>query len=248
MIYAVHRIDPDNLGDQMCCAMDYSGIRTDITVPIVLDIHAINNEHLYQAETVLVGGGGLIHGQWTEWLHGLAYAARRSRLITWGIGVNNHDTESLVWPKFLDRFELVGLRDYGNPWRYVPDPSVLHVQFPFARCMKPSVPLVNYNHHLKEVWQSDGPFKSNKQPASEFLSILEYLASGEIVQTNTFHGAYWALLLGRKVCLVSPNESRMFSFPERLPTSPNDAVAWPDYYDECLALNMEFRKRVLKLL
>ncbi len=38
---------------------------------------------------------------------------------------------------------------------------------------------------------------NNRKRPNEFHAVLDVLASGETVITNSYHGAYWALLMGR---------------------------------------------------
>lgn len=75
MIYSIHRLDPANLGDQVCGALQCAGI----TLDKVLDIEA---SHVIRTDDVIVyGGGGLLHGQWLEWMHQMAHRRHRPALI-----------------------------------------------------------------------------------------------------------------------------------------------------------------------
>jgi hypothetical protein len=44
----------------------------------------------------------------------------------------------------------------------------------------------------------------------QFEEVIAFLGSGSIILTNSYHGAYWGTLLGRKVVIIRPFSSRFF--------------------------------------
>ena len=203
MIVNVHRLDKDNLGDQVCSPCSYF---EELKTVGQIDM----DSEWPKGDTLLVGGGGMLHGSWTEKLS--QYALTNS-MIAWGIGLNNHGTSSFVWPKFLDYFKAVGLRDFGNPWDYVPCVSCMHEAFDECRQMSPRFPVVIYEHLHNPIEVGSGmPRMSNRQPRHFFREAVRFLSFGETVLTNSFHGAYWAMLLGRRVVIYKPFSNRFHSF------------------------------------
>ena len=85
---------------------------------------------------------------------------------------------------------------------------------------------------------------------------LSFLASGETIITSTYHGAYWGLMLGRKVIVV-PWATKFLGFrhPVTLCHELLDlsgclkrVQAFPDALEECRAANTDFAERVADLL
>jgi len=82
------------------------------------------------------------------------------------------------------------------------------------------------------------------------------LGSGETIITNSFHGAYWALLMGRKVLIYVPWCSKFVTFPVWLASCGEDdwevklseAISVDGYLEECRAINYEFAGTVIDVL
>lgn len=255
MLTFVHRVDPSNLGDSVCCPMDY--FDWSFTEHRLLDIH----KPFPSGSHYIFGGGGLLHGDWLERMD--VFTANRNdgdKAIVWSAGMNEHCQKRLIWPKFLDRFEMVGLRDWGNPWQYLPCVSCLHPAFASARGMEPKHDIVVYQHRERKIDIPYGfPGMTNEVPKESMREALEFISSGRVIVTNTFHGVYWSLLTGRVPLIFSPFSNRFFSFKPHLEICEwynwKEAVEVclgklpdMDYYRECVTLNLDFFEGVKKLL
>ncbi len=84
--------------------------------------------------------------------------------------------------------------------------------------------------------------------------VLEFIAKGETVVTSSYHGVYWAQLLGRKVICVPYGEK--FRTFQHLPTyaEPEDwqgivrlASQTDPLLEQYRQLNLQFAKKVSKL-
>lgn len=257
MLTFIHRVDPSNLGDSVCCPVDY--FDWSFTEHRVIDIHKPFESEF--AGNYIFGGGGLLHGQWLERLDKFAALKRRSVLsVMWSAGMNVHFTDRLIWPKFLDTFNKVGLRDWGNPWEYLPCVSCLHPAVKEARGVAPIYDVVVYEHKNRKIDIPSGlPGMNNEQAKDALPDVISFLASGRVVITNSFHGAYWTLLLGRVPLVFSPYSNRFFSFKRRLSNCEwynwRDALedcleqhGDSDYYRECVTLNLDFFEGVKSML
>ena len=86
--------------------------------------------------------------------------------------------------------------------------------------------MVFYNHHGKTTGQGIEipkgiPTQSNC--TGSLKDALSFIASGETVVSNSYHGVYWAMLMGRKVlCLPFSNKFSRY----RLPPGYSDARSW----------------------
>lgn len=245
-----------NIGDIMCGALDY--FPTDFGTArkdLRSQIEELMGQHL------IFGGGGLFHtGSEVKmaWLERLSRVCNpKMRLVVWGAGLNHHDTTAQNYPDFLKRFDLVGMRDWQNPYEYVPCPSCMHWGFKTAMMTPVSNPVVVFQHHATPIdIDPTLPRITNGKQKSEFLAVLQFLASGDCVVTNSFHGAYWGLLLGRKVVIYKPFSNRFIGFKpkveycdeknwkERVAVAENH----PWYLDECVDINRKFALKVASLL
>lgn len=246
----IHRIDWNNLGDQASTPVRYF---KELRKAQVIDVNAPS---LPPASHYLVGGGGLLHPAWFGRLQDIVYSGRP--VILWGIGMNQHDTDRLLWPKMFDQVPLAGLRDWGNPWHYVPCASCLHGAFDTLKKMRPRHRYVIYEHHaLPLPLTVEAPRLQNRQPFKYFADVLRFLASGEVVVTNCYHGLFWGMLLNRRVLCFRPYSNRFYSFKTKpLYADVDDwtakldlaASAGDNYLDESRALNLKFWERVKELL
>lgn len=249
MTINLHRLDWNNLGDQACSPCHYFKELRNVR-------HVDMDVEWPEADTYILGGGGVLHGKWPEKIKRLVDGGKR--VIAWGIGLNNHDAAEFIYPQFIDRFLAIGIRDYGNPWHYVPCPSCLHPAFDRMANTKPRRPYAIYEHRLFPIPIYDKiPRLQNRQPFEFFEEAIRFLAHAETIVTNTFHGAYWAMLLGRKVVIFRPYSTRFHGFKVNPPCADLDdwdmqAELAPlppaGYLEECRRLNMEFFGAVKHLL
>jgi len=157
-----------------------------------------------------------------------------------------------AWLKSCD---LAGIRDFGTEFEWVPCASCMDGRIDFYRSVPPKYPLVVIDHpdycriELKGV-----PHLSNLN--NDFDNILAFLASGETVLSSSYHAAYWALLLGRKVVVVPWSEKfRKFKHPlaacfkiGELSACMALARSYPDALNDCRQHNRDFAARTAKLL
>lgn len=87
----------------------------------------------------------------------------------------------------------------------------------------------------------------------DIAAKLRFLARFEFIVTNSYHGVYWATLLGRKViCLAFKNG--LFSFrhapayfdPAEPSRAFDEAQAYPDAIDECRDANIGFYRYLIE--
>lgn len=254
-----HILDEHNLGDQVCCPMDYVPIK-DGSEFVEMDIR--EDPEKFTADSIVFGGGGLFHYGVDVMMQKISEAARRKnphvKLICWGPGTNYHGKTDAYWPPFLSGFDLVGLRDRGNPYHWVPCASCLHPFFDQVTTA-PTHEYVVYSHHQHPL-KIDGPTMTNDRPKDQFLPVLEFLSSGRIILTNTFHGAYWGLMLGRAVIIIEPFSNRFFhGFPTDMSYAETDTwqgvacdvtpLTDPEQYlVDCRVANYSFMKLVAETL
>jgi hypothetical protein len=146
-------------------------------------------------------------------------------------------------------YHLIGVRDYGTRFRWVP----------CASCMAPELtdpaPIIRpfgfflhavVNDTKNQLLEADPdiPFIDN---FADFSEAIRFIGESETLITNSFHGAYWAALMGRKVIGI-PTASKFFSFRHPVPLA--DIADWrsvlpktfcyTDALEECRAANLSF--------
>lgn len=249
----VFRTDETNVGDWYCAPYRYFDFPNKATA----DILDVSPEHL--APDVVLGGGGLIAKTFHDHMRKLADVRPRvASLVAWGIGESeNVDRQGgfvLPYdgasPDYLKAFDLVGVRDFGADYPWLPCASCMLEQF--DRDYPTTHDVVVYQHKRIPIPVSGFPTRTNA--GADIDDVLAFLASGDLVITNSYHGAYWATLLGRRV-LAIPNMSKMY----RLKHAPVICRAeewrrfaplarrYPEALAECRAANIAFFERVESL-
>ena len=244
MIYELHRKTKSNIGDFICNPSRYFPI--DATTENLASVdRRINGHH------VIIGGGGLIHHKFTNYIEQVFEYNPKSVTI-WGIGTNYFQNRAdKTLPDVLNKCDIVGLRDYNNPYEYVPCVSCMHPLLRKKR--KISHEVVYYTHASKSAFDKTGvPHMNNKETNIE--KVFNFLGAGETVVTDSFHGAYWALLMGRSVQVKAwSTKFNTIKYPpiflEDI-NSPSDKIHYASkkYLKESIKRNQEFYKKVQTVL
>jgi len=172
----------------------------------------------------------------------------------WGAGHNAAPGEPLIYPEELNQYQQVGVRDSNTNFTWAPCASCMHPAF-----------RKKYNKRHRAIW-----FEHKKQlikdrdfgsePMLRFTNTgtdmdqtIELLASAEIVLTNSYHGAYWATLLGCRVIVVGPWSTKfdhMRHPPVQIPLGQpwQEAVDQTQQYnhalEECQAATENFWNKI----
>jgi len=185
----------------------------------------------------------------------IAQTRRADRRVVWGVGISPKDAGSIEFDILQGHCALLSSRNWGLPKvDYVPCASALSPLFEAPP--PPRHPVVLFTHATK----SDGmvrvpgiPERSNR--GGTMAEAIDFLASGETVVTNSYHGTYWAMCLGRRVLCVPFN--RKFHFfrdapvmagPEDWPAAIARAERRVGVLDDARARNLRFRDKVLNLI
>lgn len=167
--------------------------------------------------------------------------------VIWGAGYTIRGASSYV-PFHLqaDRYNLIGVRDFNTPYPWVPCASCLSPLFDRTyEITREYVFFENRPHGLL-------PYADMGNDCLDLPHVIQTLASAETVVTSSYHGAYWATLLGRRV-LAFPFSSKFFGL--RHPPVMIDPAhwkgargqCWPDALHECRTANLAFAERVWSL-
>lgn len=254
-IVNVFRADRGNVGDWYCNPSRYfPALGTE-----VLDILGYEGGPI-EGDMVL-GGGGLIARTFHDHVARLAQARTASqKYVAWGIGESENVDRSGgfvlpfagPYPASLDAFDLVGVRDYGTPREWVPCASCMLDELERPRDIVHDFAIYE---HKRIAIPIDAGFPRRSNDGCDIAEVLDFLGSAQTIITNSYHGAYWATLLGRRVVAI-PNMSKMY----RMKHAPVlcRAEEWrrfaalvrpfPEALAECRKANRDFYAKVADLL
>jgi hypothetical protein len=253
LVNVVRHLD-SNLGDRVCSPTLYFPWLVGAEK---LDPHEGDFARFHSADStpdvVIVGGGGQIANRVPEFDLNLQAVARSSAIkIAWGVGHNRHDDNLIDYPSYLDDFNLTGLRDWPSPYEWVPCASCLH---PLLDRPRDTV----HDAVVYEHWQIPLAIEglpSMKNSERSLSSVLDFLASGEVVVTNTYHGCYWATLIGRRVVVAEPFSTKFLAVRHRPAVA--DRYSWrkamaasrayPEALTQCRNANHDFADRVRDMI
>jgi hypothetical protein len=229
-------VNDSNLGDRMAAPSLYFG--------------GIERRSLFQraepCETLIVGGGGMFYADFMEG-HVARWAALADRVIGWGIGSNTGiSAMSYQGSSLLHSF---GCRDYPapEPAIWVPCVSCMSEYFdsiPVSDSMRTAIYLHKDNRG-GIPYRDHAPVMANSAPFLE--GVLRFLGNAYRTVTNSFHGAYWATLLGKPV-IAYPSTSKFYGLRHscRLLAENadwrgvSDLQVYPNALQECREANLSF--------
>lgn len=200
----------------------------------------------YRADAVIFGGGAL----GTRLHNHRAHRSAAPIAIAWGVGTSIHRQKSVGTA--ADWLALYGSREYGQAGaEYVPCASCMSEYF------DRSYPV---EHEAVVYWNKDPrvgkpaikglPNLHNEHP---FEQAIAFLGSAETVITNSYHGAYWSQLLGKKVVIVGAYSSKFYhyKFPPAYAEASDwkeaaaQAIAYSEALDDARSNNRDFYERVM---
>lgn len=256
------RSDPTNAGDWWSLPARYFPLRND-------GVHDIlSNEKCEQFSGIAVlGGGGIGRPFFDKHIKQLLRQDRDFKVIIWGVGEDCFEDRNSVisdsgsyFTGIFDSADLIGSRVAceRSGYRYAPCASCMHHLFFPGRERKPTKKIGLYshkrvviNHELLGISREDCFDNSGDDIARK----LEFLSQYEFIVTNTYHGVFWATLLGRKV-ICFPFKSGLYSFLDR-PTYAqavkldsellDAAISYPDSLERARAASVAFYAEVAAL-
>jgi hypothetical protein len=201
-------------------------------------------------EPLVLGGGGLFFFEAA--VNGLLNRYR-GPVIGWGIGRNSKIGAKPGTHIHTEKFRLLGVRDWQAGCEWVPCSSCLAPLLESFRDVPPSHDFVLYDHQHVRLPIEGHPRLTNA--CMDFTAVAAFLASGETVVTNSYHGAYWARLLGRRV-VVLPFSDRLLHmrFPPAVASADNyrqcakETRPEPEALQLCRDANLRFAERVSELI
>ena len=152
----------------------------------------------------------------------------------WGAGHNGpldkRGAAEIVYPDWLMNFDEVGVRDWDQNQPWVPCASCMHPALKKKYAIKNDVVFFEHKKQLIKNFGNDSiPRFVNS--GSNIDQTIELLGSANIILTNSYHGAYWGVLLGKKVIVVEPWSSKFLSM-KHAPWILKRDQDWKDVVDQ----------------
>lgn len=232
MILYSHRVDADNPGDKYSSPRHYFDMGSYNTVDIAKPKNTIAEQVPVDNYSLNIVGGGDIFAsvKWTKWNLDIAEQAQAKHSIIWGAGIlfRKQDIVDL-----LDRYSLIGTRVYQESYSrnitFVPCASCMHELFDQEYEITKEVGLIR--HFKREIPYIPGPTKFGLDEHSKIRNkpqtmedVITFIGSHETIITNSYHAAYWAQLLNRRVICYVPNDNP----DDKLLTFENNPIVYGD--------------------
>lgn len=234
----------DNIGDRMCGPSQYLW-------PHLANVTPISRSLPEGTETAIIGGGQ-IFAQLDKLSKKNSEGPNSARLIAWGVGIPPRGEKNRLVRRVAKRFQAFSTRNYD--WKdelpFVPCPSCLSPHF--DNPPPPVHDIVIFNHRRKPgaiEGPAGVPILLNSVRDAKLA--IDFIASGETVVTSSYHGVYWAQLLGRRVVCIPYNSKFLtFQYSPSLASTENwiqyvrTAKSSPPLLEEYRSINQSFARRV----
>ncbi|MGM0628846.1 MAG: hypothetical protein ACQESA_00260 [Patescibacteria group bacterium] len=253
-IVNIYRKNTTNIGDEFSNPEKYFDFLKNIET---IEFTEMSPEYLakyVENKNVILGGGGLLEQEYFKDHMKFLLDSDFKNLIGWGIGHNMHGRLDALFSSYdyLDKFDLLGVRDSVPIFDWVPCSSCMHFFFDKDYGIKNDIVIYEHENFPLKEWNTDFPKKKN---SDSFEEVVEFLGSALLVITNSYHGAYWATLLGRRVLIVQPFSSKFFNFKHPLVVANNFDIkdienlpVYPKALEECRERNVKFAELVRDLI
>lgn len=234
-----------NIGDFSCSPFDWFTWGPDASVS---DIRKSPQKY-----DIGILGGGKIFGGLSNYAG--VQKSVDSLNIAWGLSTVQSFPISPKYTRDRKLCDLIGTRDWGDKrFDWAPCTSCMAPFFDDAG--KPEHDVVFYFHGGKTEKQGIKipewiPTLSNN--AATLDEALNFIASGKIVVSNSYHGVYWSILMGRKaLCIPFSNKFGHYRLPPGF-SKPKDwlsnldrAQAHPELLQMCRSATSKFHEKVLE--
>ncbi len=250
-LYNVYRYDQTNIGDSVLSPLFYFD---HLRRGEIIDVEAHNfNQQVERVRGADVVIGGSLYKNFKPGFEQVR-ANKPKHLIAWGLGHNDYGTTEVILPSFLEEYDLVGLRDYGTKYEWVPCASCMRSEL--ENVGEPQHDIVVYDHKSRPLPDTFDQFPRYSNEGNSIGRAMSFLKSGETILTNSYHGAYWGILMGRKVVVLNPFSTKFLGLKYPIPQASaedwqravNNARPFPEALQETRSANRSFATKVSELI
>ncbi len=269
-LHFINRLDYNNVGDWNCSPLSYYYDYFKQFNIIRHDIDFINYNEIEKDDVVIFGGSGLFDV--TESFNKAIIKVLNicDNVIGWSCGFNTHNGrwfQGTEFPKIdFSKFKLLSIRDYNHPSgiEYLPCPSSMAFELfqDHKFNIKRKIGFIGHKDLLGDNYSFVDAITNNEN----INRVAEYILSSEAIATNSYHCAYWTMLLGKKAIVINKFSTK-FDFykykPEFIEIDKNESRESIDYklnnafknakiyekiFDEAKLLNDMFFEKVKTII
>ena len=174
----------------------------------------------------------------------------------WGAGHNKTNGIIKTYNVSPSKFGFFGTRDFGLNNDWVPCVSCLHPIFDSKYKIEHEIGVVFHkiNKDKPKVLDKFKEYPSTMNSVS-LEEIVTFIGSCETIITDSYHGMYWSLLLGKKVMRFSESSKFLdFKYPV-IKTTPDDFKRhlkllnpFSGIKEEARSINIEFAQKAFDYL
>jgi len=250
-IHFIRSVDYRNAGDMKCNPMEYFDEFNKFDC-IVHNWKDIQWELIGQNDWIILGGGGLLECSDELQKTIIQLLVLSDKVIGWALGHNTHFNVRINFPIDYNRFLLYSVRDYGYKGEeYCPDVSCMSSLLDDKYIVKRRIGIIE---HL--AFPIEGFSEEKISNRFEARIVIRFIGESEIILTNSWHCAYWGLLLAKKVILYHPFSNKFDSFKykpviysgEDLESDITKAQKYSGLLEEARDMNVAFKNRVLQMM
>lgn len=242
-IHFINRLDYNNVGDWSCSPLSYYYRYFKQFTIIRHDIDFINYNEIESEDVVIFGGGGLFDVTTSFNQAIIRVLGKCNTVIGWSCGFNTHNGrwfQGKEFPKIdFSKFKLLSIRDYNHPSgiEYLPCPSSLAFDIFQNHEFKTKRKYGFIGH--KDLLGDNYSFNDALTNNENINRIAEYILSSEAIVTNSYHCAYWTMLLGRKAIVLNKFSTKFDYFKYKPEFIEIDKSESKDSIDSKLELAFE---------
>lgn len=255
-IHFVRCLDVYNTGDMNCGPELYFKELMYNRTAFFHSIKDIDFSLIQEYDWVIVGGGGMLDcsPQYQNAIRQLLTCSKR--VVSWGLGHNRHHKDTIyhqgeLAPIDYTQFFLFTTRDYGyGEGRFCPCVSCMMEGLSQTYVKKRRIGVLT--HHEIKITEFDFDICNNSQPIGE---IIQFIGESEVIITNTYHGSYWATLMGKKVIIYHPFSNRfdyvkypLVRYSGDLEEDIKQATTYPKALQECRQINIALKDELLRYM
>jgi hypothetical protein len=260
-IHFMNRLNSYNCGDLYSIPLLYFSQFLSMGICIRHNIDDIRYDYIEPNDFIIIGGGGAIgnaEDKDTEKNINKLFEIT-SNIIVWGAGFHLSAYGNRRNSDYYKRFKLLGVRDFSFfpkknkkelPW--VPCVTCMCDEFDKKHTIQRKIGVVKHYNKNIEIPDID-KYESITQCAHISQSI-DFIASSEIIITNSYHAAYLGTLLGKKV-ICQPWTKKFFFYKYApkfysgdLEDDIKTAVVYDDILEEHRSRNCEYFEEVVNLI
>ncbi|MFA6817171.1 MAG: polysaccharide pyruvyl transferase family protein [Lentisphaeria bacterium] len=246
-VHFVFRMGAQNAGDDACCPYQYF---SDLFSAYHCYFHTIPDVDyacIQKGDIVICGGGGLIDlfPDWNACVERLYEIT--GNVIIWGAGLNSEKREGKIIRSLnLSNMSLVGLRDFGLPFDFVPCPSCMLPELSYSY---PKYREIGIVQHV--AYPIDDLSYERITNNVDIYTMLNFIGTSAVIVTNSYHAIYWATLMGKKVIIYNTFSTKFDNIRWKHPLYSGNLSedilkcdVYKDVLNDCRMRNYAFAKKV----